>query len=99
MATQFSIPAWRIPGTEKPSGLQSTRSQASDMTEVTWRACIYGEEIYSTELFTYINQNSWTVKVYLRTTIITQSYYFSETTHIQLKKVQFLKMSYALKII
>jgi len=35
--------------------LQSIRSQASDMTEATWRAYIYGEEIYSAELCTYIN--------------------------------------------
>ena len=27
MATHFSILAWRIPWTEKPVGLQSTRSQ------------------------------------------------------------------------
>ena len=28
MATHFSILAWRIPWTEKPGGLQSTRSQS-----------------------------------------------------------------------
>ena len=33
MATHSSIPAWRIPWTEEPGGLQSTGSQKSDMTE------------------------------------------------------------------
>ena len=33
MATHSSIPAWKIPWTEKPGGLQSMRSQESDMTE------------------------------------------------------------------
>ena len=55
MATYSRSLDWRIPGTEKPSGLQSTWSKASDMTEVTWHAGIYGEEMYSTELFIYIN--------------------------------------------
>ena len=34
MATRSSILAWRIPGTEEPGGLQSTRLQR-DTTEVT----------------------------------------------------------------
>ena len=33
MATHFSIPAWRIPWTEEPGGLQSMRSQKLNMTE------------------------------------------------------------------
>ena len=33
MATHFSVLAWRIPWTEKPSRLQSMGSQESDMTE------------------------------------------------------------------
>ena len=32
MATHFSIPAWEIPWTEEPGGLQSTGSQESDTT-------------------------------------------------------------------
>ena len=32
MATHPSILAWRIPWTEEPGGLQSMRSQESDMT-------------------------------------------------------------------
>ena len=32
MATHSSIPAWRIPWTEKPGWLQSLESQDSDMT-------------------------------------------------------------------
>ena len=32
MATHSSILVWRIPWTEEPSRLQSTRSQESDMT-------------------------------------------------------------------
>ena len=32
MATHSSIPAWRIPWTEEPGGLQSTGSQESDTT-------------------------------------------------------------------
>ena len=32
MATHPSILAWRIPGTEEPSGLQSMESQQLDMT-------------------------------------------------------------------
>ena len=37
MAAHSSIPAWRIPWTEKPSGLQSLGSQrvGHDTTEVT----------------------------------------------------------------
>ena len=34
MATYFSIPAWRIPWTEEPGGLQSLVSKAR-MTEAT----------------------------------------------------------------
>ena len=33
MATHFSIPAWRIPRTEEPGGLQSMGYKESDMTE------------------------------------------------------------------
>ena len=33
MATHSSIPAWSIPWTEEPGGLQSMGSQESDMTE------------------------------------------------------------------
>ena len=32
MATQSSILAWEIPGTEEPGGLQSMESQESDTT-------------------------------------------------------------------
>ena len=32
MATHSSIPAWRIPWTEEPGGLQSMGSQESDVT-------------------------------------------------------------------
>ena len=35
MATHSSILAWRIPGTEEPSGLPSMGSHRVDMTEVT----------------------------------------------------------------
>ena len=31
MATHYSIPAWEIPWTEEPGGLQSMESQESDM--------------------------------------------------------------------
>ena len=33
MVTHTSIPAWRIPWTEEPGGLQSMGSQESDMAE------------------------------------------------------------------
>ena len=33
MATRSSILSWRIPWTEEPGGLQSMRSQESDITE------------------------------------------------------------------
>ena len=33
MATHSIIPAWRIPWTEEPGGLQSTGSQESDTTQ------------------------------------------------------------------
>ena len=33
LATHSSIPAWRIPWTEEPGGLQSMASQESDTTE------------------------------------------------------------------
>ena len=33
METHSSIPAWRIPWTEEPGGLQSTGSKESDTTE------------------------------------------------------------------
>ena len=33
MANYFNIPAWRIPWTEEPGGLQSMESQELDMTE------------------------------------------------------------------
>ena len=36
--THSSIPAWRIPWTEEPSGLQSMESQRLGHT--TWHACI-----------------------------------------------------------
>ena len=35
-ATHSSVPAWRIPRTEEPGGLQSTGHKESDTTEVTW---------------------------------------------------------------
>ena len=35
MATHSSIPAWEIPRTQEPGGLQSTGSQGSDATEAT----------------------------------------------------------------
>ena len=35
VTTHSSIPAWRIPCTEEPGGLQSMGSQRIDMTEVT----------------------------------------------------------------
>ena len=35
MATHSSILAWKIPWTEEPGGLQSLRSQKSDLTEAT----------------------------------------------------------------
>ena len=35
MATHSSIPAWIVPWTEEPGGLQSMGSQESDMTEAT----------------------------------------------------------------
>ena len=34
MAIHSSILAWEIPGTEEPGGLQSTRLQESDITEL-----------------------------------------------------------------
>ena len=33
MATRSSIPAWRVPWTEEPGGLQSMGSQELDMAE------------------------------------------------------------------
>ena len=38
MATHSSIPAWRIPQTEEPSGLLSIGSKELDRTEVTYQA-------------------------------------------------------------
>ena len=38
MATHSSIPAWRIPGTEEPGGLQSMGSQRVRQTEATEHA-------------------------------------------------------------
>ena len=35
MATQSSVLAWRIPGTEEPGGLPSMCRTESDMTEAT----------------------------------------------------------------
>ena len=35
MATPFSVPAWRIPGTGEPGGLPSMGCTESDTTEVT----------------------------------------------------------------
>ena len=35
MATHSSIPAWRIPWTEDPGGLQSRGVKSLDMTEAT----------------------------------------------------------------
>ena len=34
-ATHYSVPAWRIPWTQDPGGLQSLGSQSLDRTEVT----------------------------------------------------------------
>ena len=39
MATHSSIPAWRIPRTEKPGGLQSMGRKESDTTEATQHTC------------------------------------------------------------
>ena len=36
VATHSSVPAWRIPETEEPSGLPSTSRTESDTTEATW---------------------------------------------------------------
>ena len=36
MATHSSIPAWRIPWTEEPGGLQSMGSQELETTEQIW---------------------------------------------------------------
>ena len=38
MATHSSTPAWEIPWTEEPGGLQSRGCRESDMTEVTQHA-------------------------------------------------------------
>ena len=35
MATHSSIPAWTVPWTEEPGGLQSMGCKQSDMTEAT----------------------------------------------------------------
>ena len=40
MATQSSILAWEIPGTEEPGGLQSMGSQRVGQTEATEQACM-----------------------------------------------------------
>ena len=37
MATHSSVLAWRIPGTEEPSGLPSMGCTESDTTEATWQ--------------------------------------------------------------
>ena len=42
MATHSSIPAWRIPWPEQPSGLQSMGSQRSDTTEHTYTTAGHG---------------------------------------------------------
>ena len=39
--THSSIPAWRIPRTEEPGGLQSMVWQESDMTEGLIRTCVH----------------------------------------------------------
>ena len=39
MATHASIPAWRIPRTEEPGGLQPEGCKESDMTEGTEHTC------------------------------------------------------------
>ena len=39
MATHASIPAWRIPWTEEPGGLQPEGCKESDMTEGTEHTC------------------------------------------------------------
>ena len=41
MATHSSIPAWRIPWTEQPAGLQSMGRKESDTPEVTFHACMH----------------------------------------------------------
>ena len=41
MATHCSIPAWRIPRTEEPGGLQSMVSQESDTTEGLIHTCVH----------------------------------------------------------
>ena len=46
MATHSSIPAWRIPWTEQPAGLQSMGRKGSDMIEATYHAAS-GENIDS----------------------------------------------------
>ena len=42
MATHYSILAWRIPWTEEPGGLYSSKGcKESDTTEMTLQACTY----------------------------------------------------------
>ena len=47
MATHSSIPAWRIPRTEEPGGLQSTGTQKSDTTELTHGCLGKGKSVVS----------------------------------------------------
>ena len=42
MATNSSIPAWRIPWTKEPRGLQSTGHKESDTAEVTEHSTAQG---------------------------------------------------------
>ena len=44
MAIHSSIPAWRIPRTEKPGRLQSMGSQESDTTEQLTQSTTFGDE-------------------------------------------------------
>ena len=44
METLSSIVAWEIPWTEEPSGLQSTGSKKSDMTEATEHTQYHGQD-------------------------------------------------------
>ena len=39
VAAHSNIPAWSIPWTEEPGGLQSMGHKELDMTEEAWRVC------------------------------------------------------------
>ena len=55
MATHSSIPAWKIPSTEEPGGLQSMWSQELDMTECTYtHTCTYTSNLRDLIWITYV---------------------------------------------